>query len=150
MGKKSRKAGADFFDQYLPPKASPRKSYKKRPPCKIHSRPNAIKQAVMDRIGLDEETAGELTLTLLNYFGYNERIIDNLLTPDDRWIFYFLQDFGILTTDTEEIKLYNNKNWIIYYWELNINNDGKLMSIPMTDRLQKLYSSLPSHIWKRR
>src|SRR2546425_10136843 len=53
---------------------------------------------------------------VLNFFGYSERIIDNVLEPEDRDAFYMLEDSGILTTEREETTLYDGREWRIHYW----------------------------------
>src|SRR3989441_8075573 len=52
---------------------------------------------------------------VLNFFGYSERIIDNVLEPEDRDAFYMLEDSGILTTEREETTLYDGREWRIHY-----------------------------------
>ena len=41
----------------------------------------AIKNSPNNR-GIDEVEAGDLALHVLNFFGYSERIIDNILEPE--------------------------------------------------------------------
>src|SRR2546427_11054769 len=53
---------------------------------------------------------------VLNFFGYSERIIDNVLEPEDRDAFYMLEDSGILTTERKETTLYDGREWRIHYW----------------------------------
>jgi hypothetical protein len=59
----------------------------------------------------------ELADYVLTFFGFGDSIIDNILTPPDRDIFYMLEELGILRTDMEEIILVKGKNWRIHYWE---------------------------------
>ena len=62
---------------------------------------------------------------VLNFFGFYNRIIDNVLEPEDRDTFYMLEDLGILTTEREETTLHDGREWRIqkrrhhwlsYYW----------------------------------
>ena len=55
-----------------------------------------------DNKGMEEEQAYELALHVLNFFGYSDRIIDNILEPEDRDAFYMMEDAGILTTERGE------------------------------------------------
>jgi len=64
---------------------------------------------------LDNEVAEEMAEHVLNFFGYGERIIDNMLKTDDRDIFYMLEDLGILKTEREETTLYDGREWRINY-----------------------------------
>src|SRR2546428_6957743 len=75
----------------------------------------AIKNSI-DRTGMKEEEARAMAQHVLNFFGYSERIIDNVLEPEDRDAFYMLEDSGILTTEREETTLYDGREWRIPYW----------------------------------
>lgn len=65
-----------------------------------------------------KEEAKILAEYFLDFFGYGDRIIDNILTPKDRDAFYMLEDSGLLTTDREETNLYDGREWRINYWLL--------------------------------
>ncbi|RLF74554.1 MAG: hypothetical protein DRN42_04450, partial [Thermoplasmata archaeon] len=43
-------------------------------------------------------------------------IIDNMLEPEDRDIFYMMEDMGLLLTEREETTLYDGREWRIHYW----------------------------------
>src|SRR5437899_943790 len=75
----------------------------------------AIKNSI-DRTGMKEEEARAMAQHVLNFFGYSERIIDNVLEPEDRDAFYMLEDSGILTTERKETTLYDGREWRIHYW----------------------------------
>ena len=75
----------------------------------------AIRNGI-DREGMPEEQAKEMPQHILNCFGYSERMIDNVLEPEDRDAFYMLEDTGILTTEREETTLYDGREWRIHYW----------------------------------
>ncbi|MBO5653955.1 MAG: hypothetical protein J6V08_03965 [Candidatus Methanomethylophilaceae archaeon] len=66
--------------------------------------------------GIQEMAAYDLALHILNFFGYSDRIIDNVLEPEDRDAFYMLEDASILTTEREETTLYDGREWRIHYW----------------------------------
>ena len=66
--------------------------------------------------GIQEMAADDLALHILNFFGYSDRIIDNVLEPEDRDAFYMLEDASILTTEREETTLYDGREWRIHYW----------------------------------
>jgi len=65
---------------------------------------------------MPDEQARSMAQHVLNFFGYSERIIDNILEPEDRDAFYQLEDTGILTTEREETTLYDGREWRIHYW----------------------------------
>ena len=56
----------------------------------------AIKNSIDTSRGMVEEQAYGLARHVLNFFGYSDRIIDNVLEPEDRDAFYMLEDAGIL------------------------------------------------------
>ncbi len=75
----------------------------------------AIRRAV-GHDGMRREDADAIAGHILNFFGFNERIIDNVLEPDDRDTFYMLEDSGILETERDETTLYDGREWRIHYW----------------------------------
>ncbi len=66
--------------------------------------------------GMRPEDARAIAAHVLNFFGFNQRIIDNVLEPDDRDTFYMLEDTGILETERDETTLYDGREWRIHYW----------------------------------
>ncbi|MBI0584768.1 MAG: hypothetical protein ISF22_11175 [Methanomassiliicoccus sp.] len=75
----------------------------------------AIKNSVDDE-KLPEEAARDMAYRVLNFFGHSDRMVDNILEPIDRDPFYMLEDIGILTTEMEEVTIYDGKEWRIHYW----------------------------------
>lgn len=88
----------------------------------------AIKNSINNAREMAEEQAYELAHHVLNFFGYSDRIIDNILEPEDRDAFYMLEDAGILTTEREETTLYDGREWRIHYWLLKRDHIEALMS----------------------
>jgi hypothetical protein len=79
--------------------------------------------AIRESIGegshhMDEEAAREMAEHVLHFFGYNDRILDNVLEPEDRDAFYMLEETDMLKTDREETTLYDGREWRIHYWVL--------------------------------
>ncbi|MGI5964779.1 MAG: DUF6015 family protein [Candidatus Methanomethylophilaceae archaeon] len=112
---------------------------------------NGIQEANSE---MEEEQAYQLVLHVLNFFGYSDRIIDNILEPEDRDAFYMLEDAGILTTEREETTLYDGREWRIHYWLFRKNRIEELISEtvpkePEKEEEQSLYDELPDDIWKR-
>jgi hypothetical protein len=106
---------------------------------------------------IDCDVAEEMADHVLNFFGFGERIIDNMLKTDDRDIFYMLEDLGILKTEREETTLYDGREWRINYWTLkkqyiadltggNISECG-LGGMDMEP--EEIYGDLPDDIWQR-
>ncbi len=114
----------------------------------------AVKNSIDSSRGMEEEQAYELAHHVLNFFGYSDRIIDNILEPEDRDAFYMLEDAGILTTEREETTLYDGREWRIHYWLFRREKIATLMnqSVPeSTETVQEesVYDELPDDIWRR-
>ena len=107
-----------------------------------------------DNKGMEEDQAYDLALHVLNFFGYSDRIIDNILEPEDRDAFYMMEDAGILTTEREETTLYDGREWRIHYWLFRHEKIDRLLrdggdgdasvSKPEFD-----YDELPPEAWSR-
>ncbi|OYT59857.1 hypothetical protein B6U71_02050 [Euryarchaeota archaeon ex4484_178] len=63
-----------------------------------------------------EEDIKQLAEYVVNFFGYEDRIIDNILTPADRDVFYYLEELEIVKPMEEEITISKGKLWRIHYW----------------------------------
>ncbi len=114
----------------------------------------AIKNSIDNSRGMVEEQAYELAHHVLNFFGYSDRIIDNVLEPEDRDAFYMLEDAGILTTEREETTLYDGREWRIHYWLFKRDKIETLMSQINTGAVdnvyeESVYDDLPDDIWRR-
>ncbi len=107
-----------------------------------------------DNKGMEEDQAYELALHVLNFFGYSDRIIDNILEPEDRDAFYMMEDAGILTTEREETTLYDGREWRIHYWLFRHDKIDKLLEEGSeADRTAAKpefdYADLPEDAWSR-
>ncbi len=114
---------------------------------------NAIRNGI-DKEGMPEEQAKAMAQHILNFFGYSERIIDNILEPEDRDAFYMLEDTGILTTEREETTLYDGREWRIHYWLFRKERileliDDKVSTIEDSGASNTVYDSLGEDIWQR-
>src|SRR4030042_6096590 len=87
----------------------------------------AIKNSI-DKAGMPEEEAGAMAQHVMNFFGYSERIIDNVLEPEDRDAFYMLEDAGILMTEREEPTLYDGREGRTPYWMFRKERIHELLS----------------------
>ncbi len=102
------------------------------------------------------DVAEEMAEHVLNFFGFGERIIDNMLKTDDRDIFYMLEDLGILKTEREETTLYDGREWRINYWTLKKKYIADLTSGDLTCQEgdmglggEEIYEDLPDDMWSR-
>ena len=82
-----------------------------------------LTQAIRHKVDIDMETvvAESIAEHALGFFGFSNRIIDNALEPTDRNLFYQLQDYDLLTTESEETTLWDGREWRIHYWKFKSN-----------------------------
>src|SRR6266571_4594370 len=113
----------------------------------------AIKNSI-DRTGMKEEEARAMAQHVLNFFGYSERIIDNVLEPEDRDAFYMLEDSGILTTEREETTLYDGREWRIHYWMFRKERIAELVEAQKAkeeaEKMGSIYDDVPDDFWTSR
>ena len=112
---------------------------------------NSIKNDVRS---MPEEEAKEMAQHVMNFFGYSERIIDNILEPEDRDAFYMLEDSGLLTTEREETTLYDGREWRIHYWIFKkdkildlVKARGKKLD-PIVEEAMSVYEEIPDDVWR--
>jgi hypothetical protein len=115
----------------------------------------AIRNSIRNDIrSMPEEEARHMAQHVMNFFGYSERIIDNILEPEDRDAFYMLEDSGLLTTEREETTLYDGREWRIHYW---IFRKDKILDLsrtrghkvdPITEEAMSIYEEIPDDVWR--
>ena len=77
-----------------------------------------LSKAIANRVGVDVEEARRDAGFVLDIFGFDDRVIDNVLDPEDRQLFYILEEEGMLATEREETTLYDGREWRTHYWQL--------------------------------
>lgn len=103
---------------------------------------------------MSQEEAFEAAEHLINFFGYNDRVIDNMLEPEDRDAFYTMEDIGVLQTEREETTLYDGREWRIHYWILNVGRIIELSKIKTVetsiekDEAFQIYEDIPEEYWR--
>ena len=105
-----------------------------------------------DENEMPDEVARELAHRILNFFGHSERVVDNILEPVDRDAFYMLEDAGILTTEMEQVTLYDGREWRIHYWLFRKERireliEGKTSTNEDADS-DSVYDSLTDDVWQ--
>ena len=80
-----------------------------------------LSKAIANRVGVGLEEARRDAGFVLDIFGYDDRVIDNVLDPEDRQLFYILEEEGMLITEREETTLYDGREWRTHYWQLKKN-----------------------------
>ena len=116
---------------------------------------NAICQHIDKEMEFD--VASGMAEHALGFFGFYDRIIDNALEPTDRNLFYMFQDYGLLTTESEETTLWDGREWRIHYWRfkpelrekvkdyMSRTRDEEVVIDPFAD----VYGEIGERIWDR-
>ena len=77
--------------------------------------------AIEEKLDIDTLEAKKYANIIMDFFGFEDRIIDNALEQKDRQLFYMLEAQGLLHTGRENILLPNGRQWRIHYWRLAKN-----------------------------
>jgi hypothetical protein len=114
-----------------------------------------LSQAIQDRIGLVTDEAERDAEFVMDIFGFNDRIIDNVLEPEDRQLFYILEEEGLLTTEREETTLYDGREWRTHYWlfrkdKILASADAMRQKQTSKDQEFGIYSEMPEDVWAAR
>lgn len=102
--------------------------------------------------GMPDAEICRLADYLMSFFGFNDEVIDNLLTPEDRDVFYMLEEEGLLTTRREEINLKRGKLWRIHYWIIKKKYIRKLAAMKEEEEEENygsVYDSISEEVWSR-
>ena len=59
----------------------------------------------MGKKGMSKEECKKLAEYVMNFFGFDDTVSDNLLKARDRDVFYMLQDVGLLKTFQDQEKI---------------------------------------------
>ncbi len=114
--------------------------------------------AISNRIGIDEEDAQRDANFVMDIFGFDDRVIDNVLEPEDRQLFYILEEEGMLTTEREETTLYDGREWRTHYWlfkktaVLHMSEEEREIRRRRKARASEsdVYHQLPDDLWAAR
>jgi hypothetical protein len=122
-----------------------------------------LTKAIRITLEVDETEARQFAETVLDLFGYDDCIIDNILEHKERCLFYRLEAEGILHTRREEIILDDGRNWRIHYRFLQktiifhpeMEKSGKPVrkknaELHLPSPHSSIYSSLPEEAWAAR
>ncbi len=114
-----------------------------------------LSSAIEETTGLDSSEANRDAEFVMDIFGFNDRIIDNVLEPEDRQLFYMLEEWGLLTTEREETTLYDGREWRTHYWQFR--KDRILgFAEQFRERMAQgqeddsIYDELPEELWAAR
>ena len=112
-----------------------------------------LTDAIRNRVDEEmEKTVAEgIAEHALGFFGFSDRIIDNALEPTDRNLFYQLQDYELLTTESEETTLWDGREWRIHYWKFKSKRLSEVVQKKVVEDIDPyagLYDEVPVDIWR--
>jgi len=108
---------------------------------------------LLGRKGMSGDEVRNIAEYIMNFFGYTDRVIDNILLPTDRDIFYMLEEIGVLTVETFEVDLIPKKGWHIHYWVLRKRRLKEVLNKLKEEGGKKekedtsIYGSISNEIW---
>ncbi len=112
----------------------------------------AVTKVLKER-DIDPEEAEEISEKIMNLFGYDKSITDNLLSSKERDLFYMLEDYDILTTEEETAYLPSGKRWRIHYWKIKEDKIREILSQENEkdeeEKEKSIYDDISNDIWKR-
>lgn len=114
-----------------------------------------VEKALMNTLGkkgMETEEIKKLAEYVMNFFGYDDTISDNLLKAKDRDVFYTLQDVGILTTFQDQITIKKGKIWRIHYWVLKKDEILRLANFKEIAKKKdkySIYDEISNDVWSR-
>ncbi len=116
-----------------------------------------LTKALMNSLGkkgMDATEVSKLAEYVLDFFGFDDAIIDNMLKAKDRDVFYMLEEEGFLSTFQDTIVIKKGKTWRIHYWVLKKDQIIKLsqdVKEPEQEKVGKydFYSDIPEDVWNR-
>ena len=118
-----------------------------------------LTQAIRRKVDSEMEVivAESIAEHALGFFGFSNRIIDNALEPTDRNLFYQLQDYELLTTESEETTLWDGREWRIHYWKFKADaRDFARRAMTESENKEDedpyagIYDDVPTSLWKER
>ena len=122
---------------------------------------DALSKAIAYKIGIHINEARRVAGFVLDIFGFEDRVIDNVLGFEERQLFYILEAVGMLTSGREDTTLFDGKEWRTHYWLLKKNvilryakkeygkdTNGCLTKSQPTDGSKgDVYSMLSEDVW---
>lgn len=102
---------------------------------------------------LSREEIDRLAERIMDLFGFENQVVDNRLTPQDRDIFYMLEEAGLVTTIEDDVQVQKGKTWRIYYWVLKQDQIHRLFSESDSDHAKEepeadIYETMSEDVWK--
>ncbi len=74
------------------------------------------------RKGMVRRDVEDLCDFILSFFGYEDYVLDNVLSAPERDVFYNLEEYGFLETHREEVNIIKGRSWRINQWTYKKDN----------------------------
>ena len=101
---------------------------------------------------LSRDEINRLAERIMDLFGFEDQVVDNRLTPDDRDIFYMMEEAGLVTTIEDDVQVQKGKTWRIYYWILKTDQilrlSGESAKVAEEKPEADIYESISEDVWK--
>ncbi len=120
--------------------------------------PEILAKAIVNALKLrdysmDYNNALEISEHILNFFGFEEQIIENVLENDDREILYFLENLGLVEFRVSTLTTYEGKEWNVSTVHLKDKKifefANKEIEAPREIEISEIYEKLPEEAWVR-
>jgi len=110
-------------------------------------------KAIQNSINIGYNDAFDIAEHLLNFFGFEEGIIENYFDNDERQVLYQLEEYGLVKFKTDEYYVLDKSNpWIthqIILDYLKIHEMAKAQAEEKEEDPEELYEKLPEEAWVR-
>lgn len=114
-----------------------------------------LARAMVERMGLPDHEAEALAEDVLDIFGFDTEVLDNVLEPETRQVFYTMEACGLVSTHSEQNQLWQGQDWRTHTWQMRPERvlaagAAHAAARPMADEAAAVYKGLPSAVWSRR
>lgn len=114
-----------------------------------------LARAMVERMGLPDREAEALAEDVLDVFGFDSEVLDNVLEPPMRQSFYAMERHGLLSAHSEENQLWQGQDWRTHTWHMRPERvlaatGGRAEAAATPDPAAAFYRGLPSAAWSRR
>lgn len=77
--------------------------------------------------GMSSKDSEDLCDFILSFFGYEDYVLDNVLSASERDVFYNLEEYGIVTTFREEINIVHLEIYLHVLFTAILHENHKLL-----------------------
>jgi len=117
-----------------------------------------LKDAIIYAFSCTPDEASKHASIILDLFGFDEYIIDNILSNDERRLILNMQTKGMISAMREDTTLSNGAPWRIYYWHLEVktiieyaknkkNKRDKCKDLEASEQSLDIYSTITDNQW---